>query len=61
MSGKRTVWKTCTKEHPFIPPLKDDEIWDHIDAYEKNTEHESRIVIVHCPNCGIDINMDLAD
>ncbi|MDP1688675.1 MAG: hypothetical protein Q8L47_00910 [bacterium] len=57
---ERTNKKTCTKENPFVPPLKDDEIWMHEDAYDKNPEHEFTTVIFYCPNCGIDILVDMS-
>ncbi len=60
MSGKRKIKKICTKDNPFVPPLKDDEWWDHKDAYEKFPDHEFRIAIFHCPNCGIDIDIDVS-
>jgi len=59
MSKKRTVKKVCTKDYPFVPPRKDDEHWIHPDVYDKNPESDSSIAIFHCPNCGIDIEVDM--
>ena len=55
---QRTKKRVCTKDNPFVPPLKDDEWWKHQDAYEKFPEYEFSIVIFHCPHCGIDIHID---
>ena len=61
MSVERTIKKICTKEHPFVSPLKDGEFWEHEDVQEKFPEHDFRVVIYHCPNCGIDIKVDMGD
>ncbi len=59
MGTQQMVKRICTKEHPFVPPLKDNEVWTHEGLYEKFPEDESRIMILHCPNCGTDIDEDL--
>ena len=51
----------CTKENPFVPPRKDNEIWEHKDAYDKFPDCESTIVTYHCPNCDMDFDIDFAD
>lgn len=51
--------RVCTKKNPFVPPLKDGVNWIHKDAYDKFPDHEFRIVVFHCPNCGIDIEVDM--
>lgn len=60
MATERTVRKICTKDSLFTPPLKDDEIWEHQDAYEKFPEYDFSIVTFHCPNCGIDFDIDMS-
>ncbi|KKT81625.1 MAG: hypothetical protein A3B99_00580 [Candidatus Yanofskybacteria bacterium RIFCSPHIGHO2_02_FULL_44_12b] len=60
MGRERKIRKFCTKDHPFIPPLKDDEIWEHVDAFDKFPERDLAIVTFHCPNCGIDIHVDMS-
>ncbi len=57
---ERTNKKICTKENPFVPPLLDEDIWLHEDVYEKFPDHEFTVVIFHCPNCGIDIPVDMS-
>jgi len=57
---KRIIRKICTKDHPFTPPLEDNEIWEHEDAYEKFPESDLCIVTFHCPNCGIDFDIDMS-
>ncbi|TSC84345.1 MAG: hypothetical protein G01um101413_640 [Parcubacteria group bacterium Gr01-1014_13] len=59
MGNKQSIKKICTKDSPFVPPLKDDEQWEHPDLYDKFPEHEFRVVIFHCPNCKIDIAVDM--
>ena len=61
MNNQRTIKRTCTKDSPFVPPLKDDELWMHQDAYEKFPDLDSRIIVFHCPNCGINIEIDMGD
>ncbi len=53
--------KVCTKKKPFVPPLKDGVHWTHKDAYEKFPDHDFSIVVFHCPNCGIDIDVDMSE
>lgn len=53
--------KVCTKKKPFVPPLKDKVHWMHKNAYDKFPEHDFRIVVWHCPNCGIDFELDMGD
>ena len=59
MSDQRPVKKVCTKENPFVPPLKDDEIWTHQNLEDKYPDSISPIVVFHCPNCGVDIEVDM--
>lgn len=58
---KRTAKYVCTKDNPFVPPLKDKEYWMHKDAYDKFPDHEFSTVVFYCPNCKIDISLDLGD
>ena len=60
MSNESKTRKVCTKESPFVPPRKDNEIWEHKDAYEKFPEYDFNIVTYHCPNCGIDFDIDMS-
>jgi hypothetical protein len=53
--------KVCTKKNPFVPPLKYGVYWTHKDAKEKYPEHDFSIVVYHCPNCGIDFEIDWGD
>lgn len=58
MSDERKI-KKCTKDHPFVPPPKDNEFWLHEDAYNKFPESDFIIATFHCPNCGIDFDVDM--
>lgn len=58
---KRKIRKECTKDNPFVPPLKDDEWWYHADAhvkYPEDLEIGVRFLTFHCPTCGIDFEID---
>ncbi len=57
----RNIKIICTKANPFVPPLKDDEVWTHLDAYEKFPEDDLGVVVFYCPNCGIDILIDMSE
>lgn len=50
--------RKCTKDHPFVPPVKENEFWIHVDAYYLDPADEGRFF--KCPNCGtlIDIGPD---
>ena len=58
---KRKLKKVCTKENKFVPPQKDAERWTHKDAKAKFPDHDFSIVVYHCPNCGIDFEIDEGD
>lgn len=52
--------KFCTKDDPCIPASVDpSEYWIHTDAVETNPVYEGEIIGFHCPNCGLDFNVDL--
>lgn len=52
--------KFCTKDDPCIPASADpSEYWIHTDAVETNPDYEGEIVGFHCPNCGLDFDVDL--
>ncbi len=58
MGSEQKIKKVCTKDNPFVPPLKNNEQWEHPDLYDAFPEHEFRVVVFHCPHCGIDIPVD---
>ena len=52
--------KFCTKEQPCNPaaPETAKEYWIHVDAVETCPEYEGEIVAYHCPNCGLNFDVD---
>jgi len=51
--------KICTKENPFVAPLKIGGDWLHPDAYQTNPpDYDGSLFSFHCPNCGIDFTID---
>ncbi len=48
----------CNKEHPFVPPIKENEYWEHTDAYQTDPEYDGNFPFFHCPNCGINFTAD---
>lgn len=51
--------KYCTQENTYdakvAPPS---EYWIHIDAVETHPDWEGGILPFHCPNCGLDFEVD---
>lgn len=51
--------RVCTKKNPLVPPAKENEHWDHIDAYQTDpSDYDGSFPCFHCPNCGLDFTMD---
>lgn len=48
----------CTAEHPWPPGSDPSEYWIHVDAVETMPEWEGEVIPYHCPNCGLDFDVD---
>lgn len=50
--------KFCTKERPCPADVDPSEYWIHVGAEESVPEWDGDIVPYHCPNCGLDFEVD---
>jgi len=51
--------KICTKENPFVAPLKENEGWMHPNAYQTDPpDYDGSLFNFHCPNCNLDFTID---
>lgn len=59
MAKREKNKRVCTKKNPFIPPAKENESWEHVDAFQTDPpEYDGSFPNFHCPNCGFDFTMD---
>jgi len=56
---KKKNQKICTKENPFVAPIKEDGCWMHPDANQTDPpDYDGSLFNFHCPNCNLDFTID---
>lgn len=50
--------KYCLKTHPRPADAPSSDYWVHVDAVDINPEWEGDVVPYHCPNCGLDFEVE---
>lgn len=59
IAERRKNIRICTKENPFVAPLKANECWVHPDANQTDPpDYDGSILNFHCPNCGENFAID---